>query len=126
MTRFVSWIGWAAAACMLVATLIVAHALTRPHRYDMPSVALRSGATLERLDDGGVPHLVVTSLQSGGAGEAAGLRVGDRIEDVDGLPAPTIAAFNKDVVSGSHSDIDLRVRRGGTLLDIHMKREIKG
>lgn len=126
MTRFVSWIGWSAAIFALVAALVVAHGLRSPYRPATPRVALRSGATFASLRVDGAPRLVVTSLRSGGAGQAAGLRVGDRIVDVDGLPAPTIEAFNKDVANGSYGDVDVRVERGTALLDIHIKRMTRG
>ena len=67
-------------------------------------------------------RLVITSLRTGGRGAANGLRVGDEIEDVDGLPAPTLAALDRDVAAGSYDKIDVRVRRGDAIIDVRMPR----
>lgn len=119
MTRF---LGWGAALCALVAALIVFHALTRPAQVDAPAMALRSGATFVSLGEARGSYLVVTSLQTGGASQQAGLSVGDRIEDVDGLPAPTLDALDDDLALRPKGDVDLLVRRGDARIDIHMKR----
>lgn len=129
MTRFLSWSGWLVVGCALLAAGIVIHALVRePHR-ERPGMAVQdlpTGATLVGIDTPGGPRLIVTSLQTGGPGSRAGLKVGDEIEDVDGLPAPTLAAFDKDVASGSYDDVDVRIRRGDRLLDIHLRRRTGG
>jgi S1-C subfamily serine protease len=124
VSKFLSWAGWAVIACAIVAAVVVVHALTRPpHRPEAEvAQALPTGATLDSVDGPDGPHLIVSSLQTAGPGDAAGLRVGDEIEDVDGLPAPTLGAFNKDVASGSYQVVDLRIRRGHQLLDIHLPR----
>lgn len=124
MTRGFSWIGWAALLCAALAALIVTHQFLRP--YHVPFTAgesLPTGATLAVVERDGGPRLMVTSLQTEGPGAAAGLRVGDEIEDVDGLPAPSLAAFDRDVASGSYDIVDLRVLRHGALIDIHMRRD---
>lgn len=121
MTRFLFWAGWGAAGFALLAVFVVVHAVMHPLRYQpMPLAGLHSGATFVSLASGGTAHLVVTSIQAGGAGEVAGLRVGDRIEDVDGLPAPTIKAFNMDIAGSAYDEVVLRIRRGSAFLDIHM------
>jgi len=123
MMRWLSWVGWGSAGCMLLAILIVTHALTRVHHAVGPSTSLRSGVTFENLGGaGGGTRLLVTSLRTGGPAQIAGLRVGDRIEDVDGHPVPSIDAFDRDLSGRSRDDIDLRVHRGAALLDIHMRR----
>ncbi|KQX19505.1 MULTISPECIES: PDZ domain-containing protein [unclassified Sphingomonas] len=123
MTRTLSWIGWSALLCAALAAFIVTRQFVRP--YHEPVVAgesLPTGATLAVVDNAGHPRLMVTSLQTGGPGAEAGLKVGDEIEDVDGLPAPSLTAFDRDVASGSYDVVDLRVSRHGALLDIHMRR----
>ena len=124
MKKILSMSGWAVLGCIALAVVLVVHQLTvERHRPALPVQALPTGATLMAVDSGQGPHLVVSSLQTGGIGAAAGLRVGDEIEDVDGLPAPTLAAFDRDIASGSYQDVDLRIRRGHALMDIHLKRQ---
>lgn len=54
-----------------------------------PAEVTAGGATLATTD---APEgLVVTSLETGGPSQAVGLRVGDVIDRVDGLDAPTPA-----------------------------------
>ncbi|MES2496540.1 MAG: signaling protein [Pseudomonadota bacterium] len=125
MTKNLSWLGWSALLCAVFAVLIVTHQLIRPYRTPAAQAgdSLPTGATLAVVEGSSPPRLVVTSLQTGGSGALAGLKVGDEIEDVDGLPAPGLAAFDRDVASGSYDVVDLRVLRHGVLLDIHMKRD---
>jgi len=127
VTKTFSWIGWTTLFCALLAALIVTHEFIRPYRAPVEAGAsLPTGATLAVVEGAGEPRLMVTSLQTGGPGSIAGLKVGDQIEDVDGLPAPTLTAFDRDVASGSYDVVDLRVLRHGALLDIHMKRDRGG
>jgi len=123
MTRALSWIGWTAALCGALAVLLVVHQLVRPYRPTAIGQSLPTGATFAVVEEARGPRLVVTSLQTGGPGARAGLRVGDEIEDVDGLPAPSLAAFDRDVASGSYDSVDLRVSRHGALIDIRMSRD---
>lgn len=126
MTRTLFWGGWIVFAGLLLAMLLVAHAfLSSPDAVD-PIAGSSGGATLASVETAHDSYLVVTSLKTGGNGEVAGLRVGDRIEEVDGLPAPTIAAFNADMVQSSYKDIVLRVRRGRTVMNIALKRPAGG
>lgn len=54
-----------------------------------PAEVTAGGATLATID---APEgLVVTSLETGGPSQAVGLRVGDVIDRVDGMAAPTPA-----------------------------------
>jgi S1-C subfamily serine protease len=124
VTRTFSWIGWLALFCAALAMLIVTRQFVRPYREPVAAgESLPTGATLAVVESAGRPRLLVTSLQTGGPGALAGLRVGDEIEDVDGLPAPSLAAFDRDVASGSYEVVDLRVLRRGVPLDIHMRRD---
>ncbi|WP_253201509.1 PDZ domain-containing protein [Sphingomonas quercus] len=118
--RFLSWIGWGAALSAVAAMLVLAHAFRHT-----PAIVARQrpiGATLAVTGTGDAARLTVTSLRTGGPGARAGLRVGDRIEDVDGLPAPSSAAFYREVAGAPHDNLDLHVLRGQALIDIHMKR----
>lgn len=124
MTRSLSWIGWSALLCAGAAAIVVGHQFTTSLPQDQPAAErmLPTGATFAPIDQGGRTRLVVTSLQTDGPGARAGLRVGDRIEYVDGLPAPTLAAFEHDVAQGGSDLVDLKVQRRDRLIDIHMRR----
>ena len=123
MTRFVSWIGWGAAACA------ADRGAGRRPRADPRASADRADDRPAQRRDLRQPrqrrhpaarrHQPADRRFRPGRGPAPS---GDRIEDVDGLPAPTVEAFNRDVASGSYGDVDLRVQRGAALLDIHVKR----
>lgn len=124
MTRTLSWIGWLALLCAAMAAFIVTRQFVRPYHEPVAAgESLPTGATLAVVENAGHTRLMVTSLQTGGPGAAAGLKVGDEIEDVDGLPAPSLAAFDRDVASGSYDVVDLRVLRHGRPIDIHMRRD---
>lgn len=58
-----------------------------------PLAVTAGGATLAASDS--PAGLVVTSLETGGASQVAGLRVGDVIDRVDGLAAPTPAMLEQ-------------------------------
>lgn len=58
------------------------------------------------------PEPVVTSLQSYGSGEQAGLRVGDHIIAVGGRPSPSLGALAADLRRLPPGPVDIRVRRG--------------
>jgi len=124
VTRTLSWIGWSALLCAILAGMIVVHQFVRPYSAPAPAAgeSMPTGATIAVVEETGRARLVVTSLQTNGPGARAGLMVGDEIEDVDGLPAPNLAAFDRDVASGSYDSVDLRVLRHGVRLDIHMRR----
>ena len=106
---------WQATAVLLVLGAISAltlFLLLRPLQLESPASSgaramLRLdhalGATVEPVDSGlakrdGLPtgdgFLVITSLASKGPAAAAGLRVGDVIERIDGKPASWPASFN--------------------------------
>lgn len=124
MTRALSWIGWLALLCAVLAALIVIREFVRPYHEPVAAgESLPTGATLAVVEGMGRPRLLVTSLRTGGPGALAGLRVGDEIEDVDGLPAPSLAAFDRDVAQGSFEVVELRVLRRGVPIDIHMRRD---
>jgi S1-C subfamily serine protease len=123
MARFSSWAGWATVLFSALAVFLVAHALlTRPDAVFHPARHLSLGATVAAVSTPAGSRLVITSLRTGGRGAANGLRVGDEIEDVDGLPAPTLAALDRDVAAGSYDKIDVRVRRGDAIIDVRMPR----
>lgn len=84
------------------------------------------GATLDRAPAGGDPGMVVTSLRSDGAAGAAGLRVGDRIERIDGLPAPTTRAVRHDVAHAAGRPLDIRIWRAGHIREIRIVRNVGG
>lgn len=124
MARSPAWMGWVALICALLAITVVALQLSdRSLRHDIVAGRWRStGATLAPIETEGRPRLVVTSLRSDGPAQRAGLRVGDAIETVDGRPAPTIAALDRDVAAGSFAIVHLQVRRNGQMKDIGVPR----
>lgn len=124
MARSPSWMGWVALACALLAIAVVALQLSdRALRQDVVAGRWRStGATLATIETEGQPRLVVTSLRSDGPARRAGLRVGDAIETVDGRPAPTMGAFDRDLAAGRFAIVRLQVRRDGQLMEIGVPR----
>lgn len=70
------------------------------------------GATLVPASAAG--PLLVDSLRSGGEAEQAGLRVGDRIDAVDGRAAR--ARRDVDRALAAHRQVTLHVRRAGRTL----------
>jgi S1-C subfamily serine protease len=84
------------------------------------------GATLDRAPAGGGAAVVVTSLRSNGAAGAAGLKVGDRIERIDGLPASTTQAVRHDIARAGGRPLDIQVWRAGHIREIRIVRTVGG
>ncbi|MFP5456192.1 PDZ domain-containing protein [Rhizorhabdus sp.] len=124
MARSPAWMGWVALIFALLAVTVVALQLSdRTVAHDVVAGRWQStGATLATIDKEGGPRLIVTSLRSDGPARRAGLRVGDAIEMVDGRPAPTMAAFDRDVAAGRFAIVHLQVRRNGQVIDIGVPR----
>ncbi|MBP8231735.1 MAG: PDZ domain-containing protein [Rhizorhabdus sp.] len=124
MARSPAWMGWVALIFALLAVTVVALQLSdRTVAHDVVAGRWQStGATLATIDKEGGPRLIVTSLRSDGPARRAGLRVGDAIETVDGRPAPTMAAFDRDVAAGHFAIVHLQVRRNGQVIDIGVPR----
>jgi len=105
-------IGLAGAGLLMRQTL-------RLHRAPAASAAI-PGVTLDSMMADARPAIVVTSLKSNGAAGAAGLQVGDRIEGVDGRPAPSVAAVRREVAHAKGRPIDIRVWRAGRVEEIRV------
>lgn len=80
------------------------------------------GATIERIGSSDVSGVVVTSVRSDGAASAAGLRVGDRIDRINGFPAPTTLAARRDIAHASSRTLNIEVWRSGRIREIRMDR----
>lgn len=85
------------------------HALTEPGAW---SAGLGFGFQAPRLP------VVVGTLVAGGAAEAAGLKVGDRITAVDGRPVGDFAAFVDTIRHRPGTVARLEVRRGAATLTL--------
>ena len=106
-----------------VAILIAILSLTRALHTRTPSPEHQSalpGVTLEQVETSTGPALVVTSLKSG-ARPTGGLKVGDRIERVDRLPAPSTRILSRDLAHRS-GPVEIRVWRSGHLTRISVPR----
>jgi regulator of sigma E protease len=64
--------------------------------------------------------LVVEGLAAGGAGAAAGLRAGDRVLAVDGVPLSTWDAFAARVRGSPGQELSVAVERDGRRLDLRV------
>lgn len=102
-------IGWAALLAAVAALVAVTLWIARPH---VPQRRADAAATFIDATLVESPGPVVTSLRSGGKGEAAGLRVGDRVEAVNGRSSPSLRALAKDLRLARRGPMDIRVRRG--------------
>jgi len=107
-----------AGVAMLIAGLSLVRALRGPASPDrQPALP---GVTLEQVDMPGGPALVVTSLRSGAQADG-GLQVGDRIDRVDRLPAPSTRILRRDLARRS-GPVEIRVWRAGHLTRISVPR----
>ncbi len=86
---------------------------------DLPrhgAIGLAVGAAkISEPEDAKTNPVTVKSVVPGGAGEAAGLRVGDILREVDGAPVPTSAEFVR--IIGSHlagDPLSIRLIRDGS------------
>lgn len=118
MTRL-RLIGAFAGVAILIAVLCLVRAVHTPspppdHQSALP------GATLEQVETPSGPALVVTSLKSG-TQPADGLKVGDRIDRIDRLPAPSARILRRDLAHRS-GPVEIRVWRAGHLTRISMAR----
>ena len=113
-------LGRAALAFLVLATL---GALMSIHAMRAPRAAGpdATGATVVAAPAGLPAGLVVTSLRAGGRAEAAGLRVGDVVERVDGHAPDSLAEVDRAVASGV--DVDLVVLRDAAEVRMTMPKE---
>lgn len=118
MTRL-RLIGAFAGVAILIAILSIVRALHAPAAAAEHQQAL-SGVTLEQVETSSGPALVVTSLKSGTT-PVEGLKVGDRIDRVDRLPAPSTRILRRDLAHRS-GPVEIRVWRAGHLTRISMAR----
>ena len=116
------------AACVVAALLFAAGLAAfgaRGHVHHVRRVdgGILPGVTLDAdLDPSLALPLVVTSLRSGGAAWRGGVRVGDRLEAVDGVPVPGRAALLRMLAEDHARIIVLRLRRAGGTVDVRLDR----
>lgn len=78
--------------------------------------------TLDRVTTEEGPRLMVTSLRGNGV-MSSGLRVGDWIEDVDGVPVRSLTALRRDIARDRAEPLKVHVHRGGGLVAVAVARE---
>ena len=105
--------GVIATGLLLAAVLAAPRGTPPPNAAHMPTIP---GATVEKLREIGGSALVVTSLQTGGIGSEAGLRVGDRIDEIDGRPS----------TAATQHPVEFRVWRDGHIREIRIARKAGG
>lgn len=81
------------------------------------------GVTLDRVTTTEGPRLMVTSLRGNGV-MSSGLRVGDWIEDVDGVPVRSYSALRRDLARDRADPLKVHVRRKGGLVAVAVAREV--
>jgi serine protease Do len=65
------------------------------------------------------PGVVVADVEEGGPASRAGLRPGDVIESIEGMPVDNVALFTLSLYLGTTSDkVDLQVVRGGKRMNM--------
>ncbi|WP_157219056.1 hypothetical protein [Flavisphingomonas formosensis] len=108
---------------LLVAALAAASLLLRPGQRladsYAPPVTFLPRVTLDKIATPEGPRLVVTSERSP---DASDLNVGDRLEDIDGQPAPSFAALRHILAVDHAATLRLHVRRHDRLLTILVDR----
>jgi membrane-associated protease RseP (regulator of RpoE activity) len=109
----------------LAGTLVVGALLAWPNSL-LPVQSRQSpiipGITVERIKSAQGAATIVTSLQTNGIASHAGLRVGDRIDALDGLRP---ASFVGD--GGQHAPPhDIRVWRDGRIFEIRIAQTSGG
>lgn len=119
MTRYRLIAGFCGLAVLMAAGLVYEEIAGLGDDTDVRAAAI-PGVTLERIATAAGPRLVVTSLRSDGAAAGGGLRVGDRIDGVDGSAASTVAAVRRAVDRSAGRPIDIRVWRAGYRTEIRV------
>lgn len=112
-----------AAALLFAAGLAAFDTSGHGHRPRRADGGILPGVTLDAdLDPTLKLPLVVTSLRSQGAAWREGVRVGDRLEAVDGVPVPGRAALLRVLAQDQARVILLRLRRVGGTVDVRLDR----
>ena len=101
---------WGVAALIGVAAAVAVATERGVFWRDAGPADVLPGLTLG--DDGARAMPVVTSLRSGGRAERAGLRVGDRIVDIDGTPVRSVAMLRSAMRDDPARVVALHVVRG--------------
>ena len=109
-------IGWATVLATLVAILLIVvwFDRTRARRPPTDPGAL-IGATIA-----GMPEPVITSLADNSIADTAGLRVGDRIEAVNGRSAHSMKELSADLRLAEPGPLYIEVKRGKKILVVQV------
>ena len=86
----------------------------------LPGVTLEPAARPDR------PGLLVTSLRTTGDTAQHALRVGDRIEAIDGRAVASLRDIARTVDEDSNPVLTLRLRRGDQRIDVRIDRRAEG
>jgi membrane-associated protease RseP (regulator of RpoE activity) len=125
-TRF----GSVAAACVLVGIFVGWLGRDRgptgfnpvsPNTVSAPLGVMYSNARYQQADnDQAMAVLVVRQVQPGSTAEAAGLRVGDLLLSLDGVPIPDNSTFNGELSRKTGARL-LQIRRGNQIVNIPLQ-----
>ena len=110
----------AGAALVVGASLFLVEPTPR-HRASpkVAGTAQAPGFTVAVMPSAGGP-LVITSLQSKGPAERAGLRVGDRLAAVDRYPVRSVREADRYLKANARSAVQLRIVRDHTVRTISL------
>lgn len=116
--------GLAILLCLAATILLLRAEIVRapqPLVSGAPATALPD-VTLDRVVTLAGPRLMVTSLRGNGD-RSGGLRVGDWIEDVDGVPVRSLAALRRDIARDRTDPLKVHVHRGHGMVAVEIARE---
>lgn len=71
----------------------------------------------------GVPTTRVSALTANGPAQQAGLREGDEIIEIDGMPVASWYGLSEKILADADNALHLRIRRGAKVLDIPVSPE---
>ncbi|QKS00997.1 PDZ domain-containing protein [Sphingomonas sp. CL5.1] len=115
--------GWAAVGAAAVGAGAFGLLADNVPRVAAPRGAV-GGATYSPVSHVRHHALVVTSLRTGGAEAAAGLKVGDMVEAIDGHAGATLATLR--AAEARRPPAVLKVQRNGDVFTLTLLKEVPG
>ncbi|MBX9663877.1 PDZ domain-containing protein [Novosphingobium sp.] len=124
-TPFIAW------AFPLVVLSVCAVAVLMVHLAGAPEHTGLAGLTFEAASEGpgdavggdrgkASSRLIVTSVKSGGPAEAAGIRAGDVIEQIDGVEIHSVGDVDRALTPNPARPVHLQLGRPGILLEAEL------